>query len=47
MSTKKSAQDPELKKKTLEAWARILYKEGMIDLHRCNRMIAAVNGLRS
>ena len=42
MSRKKSAQELELKKKTLEAWARILYKEGLIDLTRCNRMIEAI-----
>ena len=47
MSSKKSATELELKKKTLEAWARILYREGKIDLTRCNRMIASINALRS
>lgn len=36
-----------LKKKTLEAWTRILYKEGTIDLAKCNRMIAEIQRLRS
>lgn len=34
-----------LKKQTLEAWARILYNEGMIDLARCNRMIERIEKL--
>ena len=34
-----------LKKQTLEAWARILYHEGMIDLSRCNRMIERIEKL--
>lgn len=35
----------ELKKATLEAWARLLYKEGMIDLRRCNAMIERISRL--
>ncbi len=34
-----------LKKQTLEAWAHILYSEGMIDLARCNRMIEKIGRL--
>lgn len=36
-----------LKKKTLEAWTMILYKEGKIDLAKCNRMIAEIQRLKS
>lgn len=36
-----------LKKATLEAWARILYNEGMIDSKRCNMMIARIQKLSS
>ena len=36
-----------LKKQTLEAWARILYGQGMIDLARCNRMIEAIGRLKA
>lgn len=36
-----------LKKATLEAWARILYNEGMIDLRRCNKMITLISKLSS
>ena len=32
----------ELEKQTLEAWARLLCKEGMIDLARCTRMIERI-----
>ena len=42
MSSKKTSSELELKKKTLEAWAKILYREGKIDLSRCNRMIEAI-----
>ena len=34
-----------LKKQTLEAWAHILYSEGMIDLARCSRMIERIGKL--
>ena len=34
-----------LKKQTLEAWAHILYNEGMIDLARCSRMIERISKL--
>ena len=37
----------ELKKQTLTAWAFILLQEGIIDLTRCNRMIAVINALHS
>lgn len=30
----------ELKKKTLIAWTKILYKEGIITLAKCNKMVA-------
>lgn len=36
-----------LKKKTLEAWTMILYKEGTIDLAKCNRMISEIQKLRN
>ncbi len=41
--------DPQLdlKKQTLTAWVFILYREGLIDLSRCNKMISAINALRS
>lgn len=34
------------KKKTLEAWTMILYREGMIDLAKCNRMVAEIRRLK-
>jgi hypothetical protein len=34
-----------LKKQTLEAWARILYREGVIDLARCTHMIERIGKL--
>ncbi len=43
MKTKNDALT--LKKQTLQAWAMILYKKGVIDLARCNRMIAAIEKL--
>ncbi len=36
-----------LKKQTLEAWANLLYKEGMIDIGRCSRMVEAIGKLRA
>ena len=36
-----------LKKQTLEAWARILYGQGMIELARCSQMIEAIEKLTS
>ena len=42
---KKDMAELALKKQTLEAWARILYSEGMIDLARCNRMIERIGRL--
>lgn len=47
MSKTKPTENAELalKKKTLEAWARILLKEGLIDLHRCNLMIEKIDKL--
>ena len=35
-----------MKKATLTAWAKILYKEGIIDLSRCTRMISAIDRLK-
>lgn len=34
------------KKKTLEAWTMILYREGKIDLAKCNRMVAEIRKLK-
>lgn len=36
-----------LKKQTLEAWANLLYKEGMIDIERCSRMVEAIGKLKA
>ena len=33
------------KKLTLEAWTRILYKEGLIDLARCSSMLERISRL--
>lgn len=43
----KTKAELELKKRTLEAWTMILYKEGKIDLAKCNRMIAEIQRLKS
>lgn len=34
------------KKLTLTAWARILYRKGMIDAARLNRMLALIDHLK-
>ena len=44
---KKTNTALEMKKHTLEAWARLLCDEGMIDLARCSRMIDAIGKLTS
>ena len=36
-----------LKKQTLEAWANLLYKEGMIDIAKCSRMVEAIGKLKA
>lgn len=36
-----------LKKQTLEAWANLLYKEGIIDVSRCSRMVEAIGRLKA
>jgi len=41
------AEELALKKQTLEAWANLLYKEGMIDVGRCSRMVEAIGKLRA
>ena len=41
------AEELALKKQTLEAWANLLYKEGMIDVSRCSRMVEAIGKLRA
>ena len=43
----KTKSELELKKKTLEAWTMLLYKEGTIGLAKCNRMIAEIRRLKS
>lgn len=47
MSKTKPTENAELtlKKKTLEAWAKILCEEGFIDQHRCNLMIERISKL--
>lgn len=47
-NTSKSVVSPELlmKRNTLIAWARILYKNGMIDLNKLNRMISEIEKLQ-
>ena len=48
MNTKR--EDPpglKLKKQTFEAWARLLFKEGLIDEGHCSRMIEAIAKLRN
>ena len=47
MTNTSKAAELALKKATLEAWARILLNEGMIDLRRCNMMIARIRRLSS
>lgn len=40
------SQELTMKKLTLTAWARILYRKGMIDAARLNRMIALIDNLK-
>ena len=47
MKAKTLDAELELKKLTLTSWAKILLREGIIDLARCSRMIALINDLRS
>lgn len=42
MNAKTDTPELAMKKQTLEAWARILYRQGAIDLNKCNRMIAEI-----
>ncbi len=35
-------QELELKKATFEAWTRLLYKEGLIDMQHMNRMLTKI-----
>lgn len=42
VNMKNKKTELELEKQTLEAWARLLCKEGMIDLARCTRMIERI-----
>ena len=42
---KKDTAELALKKQTLEAWARIMYSEGKIDIARCSRMIEKIRRL--
>ena len=43
---KQDSQELAVKKLTLTAWARILYKRGMIDSARLNRMTAIIENLK-
>lgn len=40
------SQELTMKKLTLTAWARILYRKGMIDAARLNRMITLIDNLK-
>lgn len=42
---KKDSQALQMKKATLTAWTRLLFKQGKIDLVKCNRMITAIERL--
>ena len=44
--TRPDSQELTMKKLTLTAWARILYRKGMIDAARLNRMIALIDNLK-
>ncbi len=39
------SQELMLKKQTLSAWARILYRQGMIDFAKLGRMLALIDKL--
>lgn len=43
---KQDSQELAVKKLTLTVWARILYKKGMIDSARLNRMTAMIENLK-
>ncbi len=43
---RKDSQDPTIKKLTLTAWARILYRKGMIDSAKLGRMITMIEELK-
>jgi len=44
--TRPDSQELTMKKLTLTAWARILYRKGMIDAARLNRMLALIDNLK-
>lgn len=42
---KQENTDLRFKKDTLKAWTRILYRQGQIDLAKCNRMLLMIEKL--
>lgn len=40
---KQESRELTMKKSTLKAWTRILYRQGRIDLAKCNRMMMMID----